>query len=196
VHDPCTTRCTLWKRWIHFGLIFEPYMDRQLSVLSSGDSKCWSHTTEKIQVSVLRCLCIICGLFYPIRKAANCVTICAAQLQSTSMTCLSTRLRREQAADWAVSWLLFALCSVLLPGVEAATAAAASQNVWPLGAQWEIQWSPSLQCSLSTVITIASVLTATVITIASVLTATAAPADRPHATTNDSGASQWRHAFA
>ena len=103
------------------------------------------------------------------------------------MTCLSTRLRREQAADWAVSWLLFALCSVLLPGVEAATAAAASQNVWPLGAdgaQWE------MQCSLSTVITIASLLTATVITIASVLTATAAPADRPHATTNDSGASQ------
>jgi hypothetical protein len=117
-------------------------------------------------------------------------------LQSTNMTCLSTRLRREQAADWAVSWLLFALCSVLLPGAEAATAAAAPQNVWPLGAQWEIQWSPSLQCSLSTVITIASMLTATVITIASVLTATAAPADRPHATTNDSGASQWRHAFA
>ena len=115
------------------------------------------------------------------------VNLCA-QSQPISMTCLSTRLRREQAADWAVSWLLFALCSVLLPGVEAATAAAAaaSKNVWPPGdaAQWD------MQCSLSTVITIASLLTATVITIASVLTATAAPADRPHATTNDSGASQ------
>ena len=33
VHDPCTTRCTLWKRWIHFGLIFEPYTVRQLRVL-------------------------------------------------------------------------------------------------------------------------------------------------------------------
>ena len=93
----------------------------------------------------------------------------SSQCLITSMTCLSTRLRREQAADWAVPWLLFALCSVLLPGVEAATAAAASQNVWPLGAQWEIQWSPSLQCSLSTVITIASMLTASVITVASLL---------------------------
>ena len=46
VHDPCTTRCTLWKRWIHFGLIFEPYTVRQLQCPFLGDSKCWSQPQQ------------------------------------------------------------------------------------------------------------------------------------------------------